>query len=487
MRVLYVTSEAYPLIKTGGLGDVGGTLPPALQAAGHDVVLIMPAYRGALDAAPGIVPVADLDLQGGHVTLLRGRFPDTQVTLWLVAAPRLFDRSGNPYLDPNGRPWQDNAQRFGLFCRAAAALAQRPPESLGRFDIVHCNDWQSGLVPALLGLEARRPLTIFTVHNLAYQGLFPPIEFVRLGLPLRLWSYEALEFYGQLSFMKGGLTFADFITTVSPTYAREIQTPEFGCGLDGLLRHRRDVVVGILNGIDTARWGPAADPNLARRYTVENLQDKGANKTAVQASVGLPEIPSVPLVGMVGRLVEQKGVDLVIDILPRLVTMPLQLVVLGSGETRYAQALEDWSKRHPDRLSVHIGYDEGLAHLIEGGADIFLMPSRFEPCGLNQMYSLRYGTVPIVRRTGGLADTVVDATAEDLAAGTATGVVFARPQQNDLLGALRRALVLYAQPRLWRQLQATGMGLDFSWTRSASEYLALYQRALHGSPARPYP
>ncbi len=483
MRILYVTSEAYPLIKTGGLGDVAGSLPPALQAAGHDVVLIMPAYRAALDAAPGLEPMTDLDLQGGHVTLLRGRFPHTQVTLWLVAAPRLFDRPGNPYLDPNGRPWPDNAQRFGLFCRAAAALAQQPPEPFGSFDIVHCNDWQSGLVPALLGLEASRPVTIFTIHNLAYQGLFPAIEFVRLGLPQQLWSYEALEFHRQLSFIKGGLAFADFITTVSPTYAREIQTPEFGCGLDGLLRHRRDVVVGILNGIDTEQWDPAADPNLAHRYTVQTLQDKAANKPAVLASFALPERPPLPLVGMVGRLVEQKGVDLIIKSLPRLVTLPLQLVVLGSGEARYAQALEEWSGRHPDRLSVRIGYDEGLAHLIEGGADMFLMPSRFEPCGLNQMYSLRYGTVPIVRRTGGLADTVVDATAENLAAGTATGILFARVHEDDLLGALRRALALRAEPRVWHQLQVTGMEQDFSWHRSASEYVALYRRALHDSPA----
>lgn len=485
MKILYVTSEAYPLIKTGGLGDVAGSLPPALQAAGHDVVLIMPAYRGALDAAPDVEPVADLDLHGGHVTLLRGRFPDTQVTLWLVAAPRLFDRPGNPYLDATGRPWSDNAQRFGLFCQAATALAQRPPEPFGPFDIVHCNDWQSGLVPALLGLESSRPVTIFTIHNLAYQGLFPAIEFVRLGLPRRLWSYEALEFHHQLSFIKGGLAFGDFITTVSPTYAREIQTPEFGCGLDGLLRHRRDVVVGILNGIDTEQWDPSVDPNLARRYTVNTLQDKAANKTAVQASFSLPERPSVPVVGMVGRLVEQKGIDLVIECLPRLVTMPLQLVVLGSGEARYAQALEDWSRRHSDRLSVHIGYDEGLAHLIEGGADMFLMPSRFEPCGLNQMYSLRYGTIPIVRRTGGLADTVVDATAENLASGTATGIVFERPREPDLLEALRRALALYAQPGVWHQLQVAGMGQDFSWTRSASEYVALYRRALQRSPAAP--
>ena len=485
LKILYVTSEAYPLIKTGGLGDVAGSLPAALQAQGHDVVLIMPAYRDALDFMENLELVCALHVHGGHAKLLQGRFPSTQVKIWLVDAPELFDRPGNPYLDAQGYPWGDNAQRFALFARVTVALAQDRAGISWKPDVVHCNDWQSGLVPALLKLETQRltlesrpPAIVFTIHNLAYQGLYPYETFVNLGLPHHLWSYEALEFYGQLSFMKGGLVFSDRINTVSSTYAQEIQTPEFGAGLDKLLTHRRAVLSGILNGIDDRHWDPNSDPHLVKRYGADSLEDKVTNKTELLKSCGFSQSENWPLIAMIGRLVEQKGVDLVLDALPRLVQLPLRMITLGTGEARYERMLQEWSRRFPDKLQVHIGFDENLAHQIEAGADILLMPSRFEPCGLNQMYSLRYGTVPVVRRTGGLADTVVDISRESLQAGLATGVSFSGSDGAALFKALQRVLTYYEDKQIWRKLQQTGMYQDFSWQRSATQYLELYRLAL---------
>ena len=485
LKILYVSSEAYPLIKTGGLGDVAGSLPAALQAEGHDVVLIMPGYREALDFVAQWKPVCELDVYGGLARLLQGRLPSTQVKIWLVDAPALFDRSGNPYLDPQGYPWADNAQRFALFARVAVALAQDRAGISWKPDVVHCNDWQCGLVPALLKLETQRltletrpPAIVFTIHNLAYQGLYPYETFVSLGLPHHLWSYEALEFYGQLSFMKGGLVFSDRITTVSPTYAREIQTPEFGAGLDKLLTHRRAVLSGILNGIDDRQWDPSVDPYIARRYSADSLQDKAVNKAELQRIVGFSQPDDRPLIAMIGRLVEQKGIDLILDALPRLIELPVRIVALGTGEERYERMLKEWSGQYPDTLKSHIGFDEKLAHQIEAGADIFLMPSRFEPCGLNQIYSLRYGTVPIVRRTGGLADTVVNTSPAALQAGLATGVSFSGTDGDALIEAVERALAHYEDKGLWSKLQQTGMQQDFSWQRSATQYLDLYRMAL---------
>ncbi len=485
LKILYVSSEAYPLIKTGGLGDVAGSLPAALQAQGHDVVLIMPGYREVLDFIARREPVSELDVYGGRARLLQGRFPATQVKIWLVDAPPLFDRPGNPYLDSQGYPWGDNAQRFALFARVAVALAQDRAGISWKPDVVHCNDWQCGLVPALLKLETQRltletrpPAIVFTIHNLAYQGLYPFETFVSLGLPHHLWSYEALEFYGQLSFMKGGLVFSDRITTVSPTYAREIQTTEFGAGLDKLLTLRRAVLSGILNGIDDRQWDPSVDGFIAHRYSADTVQEKAINKADLHRIAGFSQTDDKPLIAMIGRLVEQKGIDLVLEILPRLIELPVRIVILGTGQASYERMLQEWSGRYPDRMKAYIGFDEKLAHQIEAGADILLMPSRFEPCGLNQMYSLRYGTVPVVRRTGGLADTVVDTSPQALRAGLATGVSFSGTDGNALLEALERALALYEDKPLWRKLQQTGMQQDFSWQRSATEYLNLYRLAL---------
>jgi starch synthase len=478
-RVLFITSEAHPLMKTGGLGDVGGSLPPALLALGAEVRLLMPAYRDAKIAAGALRPVADIPVvRGSSATLLEGTLPGTDVPLWLIDYAPAFDRPGHPYLDANGQPWYDNAPRFALLCNAAVALARGIVAVNWRPDVLHCHDWQTGLVPALLSLDARRAASVFTIHNLAYQGLFPADAFGALALPPSLWSHHALEFHGQLSFIKGGLAFADRLTTVSPTYAREIQTREYGCGLDGLLRHRADRLSGILNGIDTAIWDPAHDDYLVQRYSASSFAKKQLNKRALQELCGLPVADDVPLLGIVGRMVEQKGVDLVLDAWPALAQQPLQLVVLGNGESRYETAWRELRDQYPDRLAVRIGYDEALAHRIEAGADMFLMPSRFEPCGLNQIYSLRYGTVPIVRRVGGLADTVTDASPEALAAGNATGFVFEAAHADALRLTVQRALALYTDKRAWRALATSGMQLDFSWHKSARDYLALYQRAL---------
>ncbi len=487
MKILFVSSEAYPLIKTGGLGDVSGSLPRALAAEGHQVALTLPGYREVLAKAGPLSFAKALEIYGHSVRLLRGHLPHSTVELWLVDAPDLFDRPGNPYLDPEGRPWPDNALRFALFNRAVAELVTAPPEGAWMPDLVHCNDWQTGLVAPLLWEWPARPALLFTVHNLAYQGLFPWETFRDLGLPSRLWHLSALEFHGQMSFLKGGLVFSDFISTVSPTYAREIQTPEYGCGLDGLLRYRSERLVGILNGIDTEEWNPATDPHLPRNYTAQTLEHKADNLLALRQKTGLDQDQRGPVLGMVGRLVEQKGVDLLVEALPEILRMPVQLVVLGNGDRRFEHALRQWADRFPGQLAVRIGFSEALAHLIEGAADAFLMPSRFEPCGLNQMYSLRYGTPPLVRATGGLADTVVSATPAQLEQGQATGVCFKRASAESLLRAIRRLVRLFHEPGVWHQMQVNGMRQDFSWQRSARNYLQLYRRAIEANPHRPPP
>ncbi|HHJ14539.1 MAG TPA: glycogen synthase GlgA, partial [Gammaproteobacteria bacterium] len=344
--------------------------------------------------------------------------------------------------------------------------------------LVHCNDWQTGLVPALLSQEADRPATLFTIHNLAYQGLFDHHQIDPLGLPPDWWHMDRLEFHGRFSFIKGGLVFADRINTVSPRYAEEIKTPAFGCGLDGLLRHRADVLSGILNGVDYSIWSPGRDRLIPRRYTWRTLRLKLENKRRLQHAFGLPDDPFIPLFGHVGRLVEQKGIDMIAGLAPQLAERQLQLVILGTGDPALEKTLRSLAAEYPRHIGVRIEYDETLSHLLEAGSDIFLMPSRFEPCGLNQLYSLRYGTPPIVHETGGLADSVVDATPETLASGNATGFVFRPAQAAPLLAAIDRALELYADAGQWKQLVQTGMQQDFSWTRSAEAYLALYQDTL---------
>lgn len=477
-RVLFVTSEAYPLLKTGGLADVSYSLPLALHGLGEDVRVLMPAYRDALvKAGESLRRVAEFEVHDQRVVLLEGRLAPNGPLLWLLDHAG-YDRPGNPYSAPGGWPWPDNAERFALLCRAAVALAQGHAGLDWKPDIVHGNDWQSGLAPALLSLEFPRPATVFTVHNLAYQGQFPRDIFQRLGLPESLWSMAGLEFHGQMSFMKGGLAYADRITTVSPTYAEEIQTDEFGCGLDGLLRQRRHDLTGIVNGIDEEQWNPATDPYLPVTFSVDRLQGKALCKRALQQRFGLPDEADTPLLCFVGRLVQQKGVDLLLKALPQLLHSPVQLAFLGSGDPLYEQCLLYWARRYPQRIGVVLGYNEALSHQMEAGGDLFVMPSRFEPCGLNQMYSQRYGTLPIVRAVGGLADTVVDASPENLAANRASGFAFAEASAAALLDTIQRGLELYRDPSAWTAVQRTAMGRDFSWRFSAGLYQDLYRQCL---------
>jgi starch synthase len=477
-RILFAASEAHPLIKTGGLGDVAGSLPRALLNAGDDVRLVLPAYRALLDKAKSVRTLVETSVSGKNIRLLQTILPGSRVKVWLIDCPDYFNRPGNPYHDEHGEPWSDNAQRYALFCRAIVMLANDQFGLSWQPDVVHLNDWQTGLVPALLAIQKVRPATVFTIHNLAYQGLFDYATFTSLDLPTEHWHFERLEFHGKFSFIKGGLVFADRISTVSPTYAEEIQTQEFGCGLEGLLQHRKAYLSGILNGIDVKEWNPGTDPYLEQNYNRTRLQARHSNKQALQQEFGLKRSDDSLLMGLVSRLVYQKGVDMLVDVMPQLMRHDLQLVLLGSGETGYETAFEELALTYPGRIGVRIGYDEGLAHRIEAGSDIFLMPSRFEPCGLNQMYSQRYGTLPIVTPVGGLADTVVDTTPESLEAKSATGFVARAVSSEDLLATVGRALETFQQPAVWQQLQRNAMSQDFSWQHSAEQYRGLYENAL---------
>jgi starch synthase len=468
VKVLFASSEAHPLIKTGGLADVSGSLPRALHNLGHELRLVLPGYQAVMSQPLRRRSVGSLIQDGYEVTLWQTTLPGSHVTVWLVDCPPLFDRPGNPYHDEEGEPWQDNAQRFALFSRVVARLSL-DQAGLGWLpDIVHCNDWQTGLVAVELRHHWPRPAILFTIHNLAYQGLFSYETFQALALDAELWRFDRLEFHHQLSFIKGGLVYADRLNTVSPRYAEEIQSADFG--------HAGKRLSGILNGIDEREWNPGSDPHLVTPYNRQTLERKRDNKLALQREVGLPQQEQLPLLGLVGRLVQQKGIDLLLEILPKLPQQALQLVVLGSGERELERELREFSAAHPEQVAVIIGYDEALAHRIEAGCDIFLMPSRFEPCGLNQIYSLRYGTLPLVSPVGGLADTVVDSEAQGRS--DATGFVMGSVSGAALLEALSRALHCYADKERWRQLQRNAMSQDFSWQHSAREYLLLYRQTI---------
>lgn len=474
MNILFASSEVHPLIKTGGLADVASSLPKAMLELGQEVRVVLPNYP-SLKTSQATRLISSIRVNNQAVRILATSLPDSQLTVWLVDCPALFDTAGNPYVDEDGNPWQNIAARFALFSRVIVELAMNRANLDWQPAVVHCNDWQTGLVAALLSLESQPPATVFTIHNLVYQGMFPESTFNQLNLPRQLWHPERLEFHDMLSFIKGGLVYADRITTVSPTYAMEIQTSEFGYGLEGLLSHRRDILSGIINGIDTEQWNPKTDPSISAPYDVDSLTKKQLNKTALQTKSKLPTNKSVPLFGLVSRLVEQKGVDLLIHCLSEMVNMPLQFVLLGSGDNSVERKLKQFARLYPNKIAVTIGYDEALAHQIEAGSDIFLMPSQFEPCGLNQMYSQRYGTLPIVRETGGLADTVTDALPKNLANNSATGICFKHAQEGALLEAIKRAMLLYNDKKSWKKMQRAAMQKDFSWNNSAKHYLALYE------------
>jgi starch synthase len=481
MKILFASSEAHPLIKTGGLADVSGSLPTALKQLGEDCRLILPGYPAAIENSGPLEAVAELEFAGynGPIRILEGVLPDSEVPLYLVDAPMYFNRAGDPYRAPNGHDWQDNHQRFSLLSLATAALAMDDAGLDWKPDILHCNDWQTGLAPALIHDRHDRPATIFTVHNLAYQGLFPLHAFHELSLPQHLWAPHYMEFHGHFSFIKGGLVFADRITTVSKTYAREIRSQEYGYGLEGLLEFRKSVLCGILNGIDTTVWDPSIDKCLAATYNLEDLSGKKENKRAVQQELGLDENPNIPLISHIGRMVEQKGIDLILHAMREILeTTDVQLVILGNGERHFEQQTLQLQSDFPGRVGVHIGYNEILAHQIEGGADLFLMPSRFEPCGLNQMYSLRYGTIPVVRHTGGLADTIIDTTPETLENNTANGFSFTTPDIDGLIACTERALDCLNDDHCRNMVVRNGMSRDSSWENSASEYMNLYREVL---------
>ena len=449
------------MTKTGGLGDVSEALPAALRAAGVDAMALLPGYPAVLDGVGKKTLVAKLRLLGFECPLLQA---DPFI---VVDCPPLYRRDGGPYHTPDGNDWDDNALRFGVLSRAAALLGSARSPLDWRPAIVHCHDWPAGLAPVYLREEPERAASVMTIHNLAFQGNYGAELLQRLELAPSAFTIDGVEFYGRLSFLKGGIAAADAVTTVSPTYAREIQTPELGHGMDGLLRHRRDVLSGILNGIDTRVWDPASDARIAQRYDADALELKAANKAALQRRMGLEPCADVPLVGAVSRLTQQKGADLLAAAADALVALPAQLAVIGKGERELERALATAAARHPGKIAVRIAFDEDLAHAIEAGADLFVMPSRFEPCGLNQMYSQRYGTPPVARATGGLVDTVQDG---------ATGFLFEGAGSGALLEALRRALAAYADPARWRRLQRAGMERDFSWSAAARRYADLYLR-----------
>ena len=480
MKVLFVSSEVFPLIKTGGLADVSGSLPNALQGLGVDIRILMPGYKSVLNQ------LADLQLIGhlqnlphiDYAELLLGTIKATKVKVIAIKAAALYERDGGPYTDQNGLEWQDNPVRFGILSKVAAILASdHSPISDWRPDIVHCNDWQTGLAPAYMSLtEHSAAKSIISLHNMAFQGCYSPNWATSLGLPSSGFSIEGYEYHGQLSFLKAGIFYADAITTVSPRYAKEIQTAAFGFGLEGLLSKRSDEIKGILNGIETDEWNPEHDKYLSRNYNCQDLSGKQEVKAALQQSLGLHVDANAPLLGVVSRLTHQKGLDMLIPHLQTLIDQGCQFALLGSGEMGMEASFQNIAIHNPGRVSVTIGYNEPLSHQIMAGCDMFIMPSRFEPCGLNQLYGLAYGTPPIVNATGGLADSVIDSNHAHIGNKTANGFVMIEASAHGLLACIRRAVDMYLHDKnTWLQIQKTGMSQDLSWDKSAQEYLAVYQ------------
>jgi starch synthase len=475
MRILFVASEGLPFSKTGGLADVVEALPKALVASGHEVAVVLPRYRGIKVTA---VAAASVTISTGNGL----RFPSIAdggvlhgVQYLFVDDARYFDR--DQLYGEGGRDYPDNAERFDLFSRAAIEVAKQ----LWRPQVIHCHDWQAALVPVLLrALYSRDPAVqrlpvVFTVHNLGYQGLFPRDVLARLALPESLFHVDALEFYGKVNLLKGGLVFSDYLTTVSRKYAEEIQTAEYGHGLEGVIQARADRLVGILNGVDYSVWSPDVDAYLAKKYSLADMSGKEACKRDLLAQFKLPAANiKRPLVGIISRFADQKGFDLIAQIAADFLKEDVCLVALGTGEPKYEALFRALAEHRPERVGVRVGFDNALAHKIEAGADLFLMPSRYEPCGLNQIYSLRYGAVPVVRATGGLDDTIE---AFQPLSARGTGFKFQEYDGKALLETLRQAIQVFRDPPLWRKLVANGMAKDFSWTASAAEYARLYDRA----------
>ncbi|MBL8304259.1 MAG: glycogen synthase GlgA [Ideonella sp.] len=477
MRLLQVAAEVFPLVKTGGLADVMGALPQALAAQGHEVRLLLPGLPAIADAVLHQRTVCSLGaiFGAGRVELRLGQLPYSHLPVYVVDAPYLYRRRGSPYQDSRGVEWPDNVQRFGLLGWVAAHLAGGELDPGWAPEVMHAHDWHAAMACAYVAANpAIEASTVFTVHNLAYQGLFPAGDFHLLGLPARMMHATGLEFHHQLSFMKGGLKFADRVTTVSPTYAHEIGTPEHGAGLHGVIQGRAATVSGILNGVDGEVWNPASDPALPHRYSADDLAGKALCKRALQRRMGLAENGDPLLIAVVSRLSGQKGLDLLLEALPSILGRGVQLALLGTGEPALEAAFRQMAASRPSQVAVHIGYDEAWAHQMIGAADVVLVPSRFEPCGLTQLYGLRYGTLPIVRRVGGLADTVVDAHEATLADDTATGFAFDAATPAALDDAVRRAQALRGRADAWRQVMRRAMAQEFSWSAAATQYTRLY-------------
>ena len=487
MNILFVSSEVVPFSKTGGLADVCGTLPIELAKLGHDAAVITPAHRNALTCGQTIEPTGiDFDIPIGSKivrgSILRSHLPNSDVSVYLIHAPEYFDR---PELyREKGEDYKDNCERFVFFCRAVMEAIRLLDLHV---DVLHCSDWQSSLVPAYLQIEYRHARnfdqigTVLTIHNMAYQGQFWHWDMALTGLDWKYFNWHQLEFYGNLNLLKTGLVFSDALTTVSPRYAQEIQSDPLGCGLEGVLQQRHEVLTGIVNGVDYATWNPATDPHLAAKYSAANWRTgKAACKAALQKEFNLPVAAGAPVVGLIGRLADQKGWDLVTDVMKRWApSSDVQWVILGTGEPHYQKLLTQLAQEFPAKVAVRLEFCDAAAHRIEAGSDMFLMPSRYEPCGLNQLFSLKYGTVPVVRATGGLADTITDATPENLAAKTANGFSFVSYDIGELETTLHRACDTFRnQPDVWRQLVETGMKQDWSWANSARQYIELYNRTL---------
>ena len=473
IKVLSAVSEIFPLVKTGGLADVAGALPAALAENGVDVTSLIPGYPAVLKALQNAQEVwAEEDLFGGSARVLSGNAAD--LDLLVIDAPHLFGRAGGPYIGPDGRDWPDNALRFGALGWTAAKIASGAVAAFVP-DILHCHDWQPSLAPAYLAYgEERRCPSIVTIHNLAYQGQFPAGLLEVLRLPAQSFQVDGVEYYGAIGFLKAGLQFADRITTVSPTYAREIQTPEHGFGMDGLLRARAHVLFGITNGIDTKVWNPVSDPRIPMTYGRTNLERRAVNKTELQRRFGLEHDPTALVFGVISRLVPQKGIDLLPDVAPLLLQHGAQMALLGTGDQSLERQLTSLAAAHPGRISCMIGYDEDLAHLIQASADALLVPSRSEPCGLTQLCALAYGAVPVVGKVGGLADTVADPNDSR----EPTGFNFSPVAAPEFANVLRRVFGGWLDKQFWRRLQLNGMRTDVSWTKQAGQYARLYSDLL---------
>lgn len=482
MHVLFVTSEAFPLIKTGGLADVSGALPKAIEYLPEfkgEVRILIPAYSGVISKLASVKQIATVQALGHQCKLFMGKMPDSTINVIAIQNETLYERAGGPYGDANGNDWPDNAVRFGVLSRVASLLSTQNSPLEWKPDLVHCNDWQTGLTPAYMKLIDQVTVkSVFSIHNMAYQGNFDRTQLHQLELPALHFNINGFEFYNQISFMKAGLFYADHLSTVSPTYAKEIQTVAYGFGLQGLLATRKNDLTGILNGIDTQDWDPATDQYLNKHYSLNNLSGKKATKKDLQKKLGLLIDANAPLLGIVSRFAYQKGLDLLPPIIPALIADGCQIVILGSGDKSLEEAFTLLQKTYPKALSVNIGYNEALSHNVMAGADIFIMPSRFEPCGLNQLYGLAYGTPPIVSATGGLADSIHNTTPDSIKLNTATGFVIKNVTHVSLLVAIRYAITLWKDKRIWRKIQKNGMKTNVSWSSSASLYLDLYKKIL---------